>query len=508
MNKFSKIPTFLDLDLYPELLEGVDIDLAIKNSLLFTSINGEIYAILKEDKLLDGLNFYSKLDLSLPLAFLDKDSYERLYHRFLEIKTDKDLASTIESEEEEEYIDEEASLAEFLRTSSDILTSEESAPVIKLVNSLFYQAVKKHASDIHIETHENRGVVRYRIDGVLIKHLDLDKNIVGLVISRIKVISNLDISEKRVPQDGRTQVKIAGKSLDIRVSVLPTYHGERVVMRILMESADIPTLEELGFEERMTEHFKRLLKHSHGMILVTGPTGSGKSTTLHSFLQIVASPEKNVITIEDPVEYKADNINQIQVNPKTGLTFASGLRSILRQDPDIVMVGEIRDKETAEIAIQAALTGHLMLSTLHTNNTTAAITRLIDMGIEEFLISSSLLGVLAQRLVRKLCPYCKERSFIPEAIAKEFDLPLNASIYKEKGCKKCNFTGYIGRQAVGELFLMDDEVKAMLKKGLSDFEIREAMQRKGMRLISDKLKDLLLKGVTSLNEVIRIGLKD
>ncbi len=508
MNSLSKIPTFQDLDLYPELLEGVDIDLAIKNSLLFTSIDGEIYAILNKEKILDSLNFYSKLDLNLPLAFLDKDSYERLYHRFLEIKTDKDLASTIESEEEEEYIDEEASLAEFLRTSSDILTSEESAPIIKLVNSLFYQAVKKHASDIHIETHENKGVVRYRIDGVLVKHLDLDKNIVGLVISRIKVISNLDISEKRIPQDGRTQVKIAKKSLDIRVSVLPTYHGERVVMRILMESADIPTLEELGFEENMTNHFKQLLKHSHGMILVTGPTGSGKSTTLHSFLQIVASPEKNVITIEDPVEYKADNINQIQVNPKTGLTFASGLRSILRQDPDIVMVGEIRDKETAEIAIQAALTGHLMLSTLHTNNTTAAITRLIDMGIEEFLISSSLLGVLAQRLVRKLCPYCKEEDSIPKSLALEFDLPQNAPIFKEKGCKKCNFTGYIGRQAVGELFLMDDEVKAMLKKGLSDFEIREAMQRKGMRLISDKLKDLLLKGVTSLNEVIRIGLKD
>ena len=508
MNKLANIPTFYDLDPYPELLEGVDIDLSIKNSLLFTSINGKVYAILNQEKLLDGLNFYSKLDLNLPLAFLDKDSYERLYHRFLEIKTDKDLASTIESEEEEEYIDEEASLAEFLRTSSDILTSEESAPIIKLVNSLFYQAVKKHASDIHIETHEDRGVVRYRIDGVLVKHIELDKNIVGLVISRIKVISNLDISEKRVPQDGRTQVKIAGKSLDIRVSVLPTYHGERVVMRILMESADIPTLEELGFEEGMTEHFKMLLKHSHGMILVTGPTGSGKSTTLHSFLQIVASPEKNVITIEDPVEYKADNINQIQVNPKTGLTFASGLRSILRQDPDIVMVGEIRDKETAEIAIQAALTGHLMLSTLHTNNTTAAITRLIDMGIEEFLISSSLLGVLAQRLVRKLCPYCKEPSTIPKEIAEEFDLPKDAPIFKENGCKKCNFTGYIGRQAVGELFLMDDDVKAMLKKGLSDFEIREAMQRKGMRLISDKLKDLLLDGTTSLNEVIRIGLKD
>jgi len=508
MNRLDTIPTFKEIDPYPELIERVDIDLAIKNSLLFTTLDGEVYAILKKENLIDSLNFLSKLDLDLPLAFLDKESYERLYHRFLEIKTDKELSSTIEKEEEEEYIDEEATLAEFLIPSSDILTSEESAPIIKLVNSLFYQAVKKQASDIHIETHEDRGVVRLRIDGVLIKHLDLDKNIVGLVISRIKVISNLDISEKRIPQDGRTQVKIAGKSLDIRVSILPTYHGERVVMRILMESADIPTLEELGFEDALTENFKRLLQHSHGMILVTGPTGSGKSTTLHSFLQIVTTPEKNIITIEDPVEYKADNINQIQVNTKTGLTFASGLRSILIQDPDVVMVGEIRDKETAQIAIQAALTGHLMLSTLHTNNTTAAITRLIDMGIEEFLISSSLLGVLAQRLVRKLCNHCKESTTIPKAIAKEFDLPSNAPIYKEKGCTKCNFTGYMGRAAVGELFLMDDDVKAMLKEGLSDFEIREAMQRRGMRLISDKLKVLLLDGTTSLNEVIRIGLKD
>ena len=351
-------------------------------------------------------------------------------------------------------------------------------------------------------------MVRFRIDGVLVKHVDLDKNIIALVISRIKVISNLDISEKRIPQDGRTQVKIAGKDLDIRVSVLPTYYGERVVMRILMESSEIPTLERLGFTKNLQNEFEKLLEHSHGMILVTGPTGSGKSTTLHTFLQKVATPDKNIITVEDPVEYKADNINQIQVNVKTGLTFSSGLRSILRQDPDIVMVGEIRDKETAEIAIQAALTGHLMLSTLHTNNTAAAITRLVDMGVDDFLISSSLLGVLAQRLVRKLCPECKKPAALPADIKEEFHISDDSGVYEAVGCPKCNFTGFAGRRAVGELLIMDDEVKMMLKNKMTDFEIREAMRNKGMKLIGEQLLELLLAGETSLKEVIRVGLKD
>ncbi len=506
--QLNNIPEFFDLDLFPEMVEGVDLDLAVKNSLLFTKIDNKIYTIIDKEHLSDSFNYLSKIDVDFPIATLDKDSYDRLYHRFLEIKTDNELSSTINEESESELLEEDISLAEFLQTSSDILTSEESAPIIKFVNSLFYQAIKKGASDIHIEMHEHRGVVRFRIDGVLIKHVDLDKNIIALVVSRIKVISNLDISEKRIPQDGRTQVKIAGKGLDVRVSVLPTYYGERVVMRILMESSHIPTLENLGFKEDLTHHFKKLLDHAHGMILVTGPTGSGKSTTLHTFLQLVATPDKNIITVEDPVEYKADNINQIQVNTKTGLTFASGLRSILRQDPDIVMVGEIRDKETAEIAIQAALTGHLMLSTLHTNNAAAAITRLVEMGIDDFLITSSLLGVLAQRLVRKLCPECKERDSLPKEIADEFHIPQDSVIYKEKGCKACNFTGYQGRHAVGELLLMDDEVKMMLKNQMTDFEIREKMRQKGMRTISEKLLELLLSGETSLKEVIRVGLKD
>ena len=508
MAGIGNIKELRDLDLFPLSVEGVDSELAYKNHLLFTEIDGVPHTILHPEHLSDGFNLLSKLHLDYELAFLDPDSYDRLYHRVLEQKTDRELSKSFEEEESELLEDEEElNLAEFLKTSSDILTSEESAPIIKFVNSLFYQAIKKGASDIHIEPHEKRGVVRFRIDGVLVKHIELDVKIISLVVSRIKVISNLDISEKRVPQDGRTQVKIAKKNLDIRVSVLPTYYGERVVMRILMESEHIPTLQNLGFSKELTYDFEKLLEHSHGMILVTGPTGSGKSTTLHTFLQTVATDDKNIITIEDPVEYKADNINQIQVNTKTGLTFASGLRSILRQDPDIVMVGEIRDKETAEIAIQAALTGHLMLSTLHTNNTAAALTRLMDMGVDEFLITSSLLGVLSQRLTRKLCPSCKKEALIPTDIQEEFGLDSQV-VYDANGCKECNYTGYSGRVAVGELLVMNDDIKKMLKEGMSDFEIREAMRDRGMKLIHEQLLELYTSGVTSLKEIIRVGLKD
>jgi general secretion pathway protein E len=274
-----------------------------------------------------------------------------------------------------------------------------------------------------------------------------------------------------------------------------------------MESETIPTLQNLGFSKSLTKSYEDLLEHSHGMILVTGPTGSGKSTTLHTFLQRVATNDKNIITVEDPVEYKADNINQIQVDSRKGLTFSVGLRSILRQDPDIIMVGEIRDRETAEIAVQAALTGHLMLSTLHTNNTAAAITRLIDMGVDEFLISSALLGVLSQRLVRKLCIKCKKESSIPTHIKTEFKLK-DQVVYEGVGCQECNYTGYSGRRAVGELLIMSDEVKMMFKKGMSDYEIRESMKQRGMKLISDQLLEIYLSGETSFKEIIRVGLKD
>jgi len=492
-------------------LENFDIEKGIKYYLLPGEIEGKKYFFTLKEHLIDAMNFYSKISIPLEVALTDKDSFERLLNQFLEVKTQKDLQDSSLEE-----IEEELSLDDFLKTGLDILSSENSAPVIKFVNSMFYQAIKKNASDIHIEIHELFGLIRFRIDGVLITQSKLPKKITELVINRIKVISNLDISEKRIPQDGRTQIKISKKTTDIRVSIIPTYFGEKAVLRLLMESEDIPSLKELGFNETVTNGFKELLEHSYGMILVTGPTGSGKSTTLHSFLQTIASPEKNIITVEDPVEYKADNINQIQVNPKVGLDFARALRSILRQDPDIVMVGEIRDKETATIAIQAALTGHLMLSTLHTNNASATITRLMDMGIEPFLIASSLIGVLSQRLIRVLCD-CKEEDTSKESY-EEIEKVIHKfpnlkkykiqKLYKPKGCPKCNFTGYKKRRAIGELFIMNDSVKELIAKGTNDIELKNEMIKNGMKTLKENILELLIDGETSLKEAIRVGLKD
>jgi len=500
------IPRLERVDLEPLWLEEIDHRLAMKNHLLFAKHEGQEIALIHPQHQADALNHLARLGLDLPLYQADEESFERLRNKFLELQTSSEFEQM--EAPSEELIEAEADLLEFIQSAQDLLSGEASAPVIKLVNSLFFQAIKKGASDIHIESHERRGEVRLRIDGALKKHIDLDRRVTNLVINRIKVISNLDISEKRLPQDGRTQISISGKTLDVRVSVLPTYHGERVVMRILMQSEHIPTLEDLGFDPEVTRQFYRLLTHSHGMILVTGPTGSGKSTTLHSFLQYIASPDKNIITIEDPVEYNAENVNQIQVNEKVGLTFASGLRSILRQDPDVVMVGEIRDQETAQIAIQAALTGHLMLSTLHTNDATSSLTRLMDMGIKHYLLSSTLLGVLAQRLTRKLCPHCKAPVSLDPELMREARLDPAGDYYRAVGCPECDFTGYRGRQAVGELFVIDDAVKMMIDKGLNDHEIREKMKQAGMRTISDRLRELLQGGVTSYEEALRVGLMD
>jgi len=493
-------------NLFPYEHEGYET--ALKNQTLFSKIDDEIVILITQEFLTISFDYLSKYDYEYKIIFLDEMSFERLYTRFIEIKTDKEMTQ-IQQEQEDASGDEgdDFSVAEFLKNSSDILTSEESAPIIKFVNSLFYQAIKKKSSDIHVEMHEFKGEVRYRVDGVLFKHIELDKNIMALVISRIKVISNLDISEKRIPQDGRTQIKVSGKSLDIRVSILPTFYGERVVMRILMQSEDIPSLQELGFDETITQKLETLVSNSYGMILVTGPTGSGKSTTLHALLQQVVDSEKNIITIEDPVEYKSDNINQIQVNSKVGLTFASGLRSILRQDPDIVMLGEIRDTETASISVQAALTGHLLFSTLHTNRAPAAISRLIDMGVERFLLSSSLLGVLAQRLVRKLCEYCKEEDILGEKFVDEFGVASDTVIFKACGCKECNFTGYSGRVAIGELFIVDDIIQNNLHHEIDDNTMMQLAIDNGMIPLSVQIKEMLINGTTSLDEAVRIGIK-
>lgn len=480
--------------------------IALKNYVLFTQLNNKVVIAISKEYMSVSLDYLSKFEYEYEVVFLNDISFEKLYNKFLEIKTDKEMSEIQQEQEDATLEDEDFSVSEFLKVGSDILTSEESAPIIKFVNSLFYQAIKKKSSDIHIEMHEFKAEVRYRVDGVLTKHIELDKNIMSLVISRIKVISNLDISEKRIPQDGRTQIKIAGKTLDIRVSILPTFYGERVVMRILMQSEDILSIQELGFPSYITNELEKVLQNSYGMVLVTGPTGSGKSTTLHSLLHQVVSEEKNIITVEDPVEYKSNEFSQIQVNTKVGLTFASGLRSILRQDPDIIMVGEIRDSETASIAVQSALTGHLLFSTLHTNRAPAAITRLIDMGIEKFLISSSLLAVLAQRLVRRLCDDCKCED---ESLAshKLFGLSPDKKIYKAKGCKHCNFTGYTHRVAIGELFIINEEIQEYLKTDVDDNTLMRLALKNGMIPLDKQLKLMLENGDTSVDEAVRIGIK-
>ncbi len=490
-----------------EVLEYDNYETALKSFVLFTKIDDEDVIAITSQYMSISFDYLSKYDLELKIVLLNELSFDKLYNKFIETKTDRQMSDITQTTEDAIVDEDDISISEFLKTSSDIMTSEESAPIIKFVNSLFYQAVKKKSSDIHIELHEFKGEVRYRVDGVLAKHIELDKNIMALVVSRIKVISNLDISEKRIPQDGRTAIKIAGKVLDIRVSILPTFYGERVVMRILMQSDDIPSLQNLGISSEITSKLAQLTQSSYGMILVTGPTGSGKSTTLHALLQTIESPEKNIITVENPVEYKSDNINQIQVNEKVGLTFASGLRSILRQDPDIIMIGEIRDNETASISIQAALTGHLIFSTLHTNRAPASITRLIDMGVERFLIASSVLGVLAQRLVRKLCDNCKLEDEVAEHHLSEFGLPLNLKVYKAQGCKICNHSGYIGRVAIAELFIIDDKIKSLLQQEVNDEQIMQQAILNGMITLNTQIKDMIKNGNTSLDEAIRVGIK-
>ncbi|MGM0519370.1 MAG: GspE/PulE family protein [Campylobacterota bacterium] len=490
-----------DMSLKPLEVEGYE--LAFKNFVLF-SIYDEDEVICLNDNYLDvSFDYLSKNSFEQKVIFLTEKSFEALYNKYLESKADKEIMPL--EDDNFETSEEEFDVADFLKTSSDILTSEESAPVIKFVNSLFYQAMKKRASDIHIELHEFKGEVRFRVDGVLAKHIELDKKIMNLVVSRLKVMSNIDISETRIPQDGRISIKLSGKTLDIRVSVLPTFYGERVVMRILMQSEDIPKLEELGFDENVISKIEKHITQTYGMILVTGPTGSGKSTTLHSVLQKIVNPQTNIITVEDPVEYKSDEINQIQVNEKVGLSFASGLRSILRQDPDVIMVGEIRDKQTAEISVQSALTGHLVLSTLHTNSAPSAITRLIDMDVEKFLISSAVLGVLAQRLVRVLCPTCKEEDKVGEFYESKYNIK-DEIIYKAKGCEKCDYSGYLSRKAVGEFFEVTDKIKMALKDDIDDKTLSEIAQNEGMIKLKEKLKTMVIKGQTSLEEAIRVGL--
>ena len=381
-------------------------------------------------------------------------------------------------------------------------TQEEAAPIVKLVNVVLTSAVSQRASDIHIEPEAKQVRVRFRIDGVLHEETTMPSYMIGPIASRVKVLSGMDIAESRLPQDGRFEFSSMGRSIDLRVSSFPSAYGEKIVLRILDKSAMIYKLSQIGFSEDNLEKFRKTIQKPHGIILVTGPTGSGKTTTLYSMLTELNSSELNIMTVEDPIEYEMDGITQAQVNVKAGLTFASALRSILRQDPDVILIGEIRDLETAEISIQSSLTGHLVFSTLHTNDAAGALTRLLDMGVEPFLISSSVEAILAQRLVRLICKKCKKEHPAPEMLAAKF--PEIRKIHKGEGCKVCKNTGYKGRTGVFELLLVDEEIRKMITDKKSAQEIKKYAVLKGMRTLYEDGMIKVAQGLTSLDEIMRV----
>ncbi len=403
-----------------------------------------------------------------------------------------------------------SSLVNEIVDRGDLLESEDDAPIIQLVNSIIVEAVREQASDIHIEPFERDIVVRFRVDGILHTILRPPKPVQASLMSRIKVMAGLNIAEKRLPQDGGMRVQVGERDLDVRISVLPISHGERIVMRLLRQDSHLAGFNELGLSNQQSQWLQRRLSRNHGIILVTGPTGSGKSTTLYTALTSINTPDKNIITVEDPIEYSLSGVGQIQVNPKIGLNFANALRSILRQDPDIIMIGEIRDQETAEIAIQASLTGHLVFSTLHTNDSVGSIIRLIDMAVEPFLIGSSLEAVIAQRLVRKLCPHCKELYIPSPEIMRRIGLSEiengepEPRLYRAGGCKHCMQSGYRGRTAIFEMLSISSSIRGLIEQRAPEVQIKKQACLEGIKLLREAGLAKTRAGITSLEETLRV----
>lgn len=427
-------------------------------------------------------------------------------HAAINLLFDQSSEDTEKMVQDLEASDLEGSVRE-LDELEDLLDVSHDAPVIRLVNMILTQALRRDASDIHIEPYEKEVKVRLRIDGILYGILSLPKRFYAHIVSRVKIMASLDIAEKRLPQDGRMKIKVADKTVDVRVSVIPMAFGERIVLRLLDKGVSLLGLEDMGLPAGKLDEFGRLISASSGILLVTGPTGSGKTTTLYAALNRVNSMEKNILTIEDPIEYELKGVGQIQVNTKTGLTFARGLRSVLRHDPDIIMVGEIRDLETVEIAVQASLTGHLVFSTLHTNDAAGALTRLVDMGVEPFLIASSLLGVVAQRLVRRICPDCREPYTPDAAVLSEVGLDPDHVLWKGRGCPACMESGYRGRTGIFEILMMDNGVRQLLTSGSDSVTIKEAALAKGMTTLFQDGLAKVREGVTTLSEVMRVTQK-
>jgi general secretion pathway protein E len=508
LSEFYGIPhvnAISEREIDPELIKLIPISFAKKFKLIPVKRgDGKIIVVFAPPLDLYALDevrslFGCEVEPFLTLGHVVIDCINRVYERGTEMRDEIENGAMGITESE-------------FQEPKDLLEAEDEAPIIKFVNSLLFQSVKEKASDIHIECFEKDVVVRFRKDGMLHKITSVPKRLQSSIISRVKIMAELDIAEKRKPQDGRIRVKIAGRDVDVRISAVPTSHGESVVMRLLDRSTVLLELEELGFEGKKLDTVNSLIHRPHGIILVTGPTGSGKTTTLYAALERINSPDKKIITIEDPIEYQIQGINQIQVNPKVNLTFANGLRSVLRQDPDVILVGEIRDRETADIAIHASLTGHLVFSTLHTNDSASAITRLIDMGIEPFLVASSLIAVVAQRLIRFLCHSCKEPYTPLEDELRRIDVDRDelpkGRLYRAKGCNECLGTGYSGRGGIFETLLIDDEIRGHTLSTTDSTTIKKKAIENGMSTLRMDGAGKILKGLTSIDEVMRVTEED
>ncbi|MGO1368249.1 GspE/PulE family protein [Senegalia sp. (in: firmicutes)] len=490
-----------DLEKYfidPDVVNLVSETLARKYILIPIKKNRGSLTVAMADPLnlfaIDDVKIATGLDVT-PVISIRKDILDSIEQYFGKKSAEK----AIEDLKDQYNIELDSNL------DDELLNEINNAPVVRLVNSFIKQAISAKASDIHIEPYEDRIRIRFRIDATLQEIMSPSKNTHSAITTRIKIISKMDIAERRLPQDGRVEMNIDGRSIDLRVSSLPTVYGEKIVIRILDRTSTIMTKKSLGFTENNLNRFNNLLSYPNGILLVTGPTGSGKTTTLYAALQELNSIGKNIITLEDPVEYRLDGINQVQINPKSGLTFSSGLRSILRQDPDIIMVGEIRDEETARLAIRAAITGHLVISTMHTNDAASTVSRLVDMGIEPYLVASSVMGVVAQRLVRKICDSCKTE-YISEK--KEEDI-LNIyepiKLYKGKGCSKCYNTGYKGRTSIHEVLEVDKNMRQNINNNNSIDDLKELAKANGMTSLYENNKDLVVKGITSINELLKVS---
>jgi len=473
-------------------------EFARSNGILVREIEGDL--VLSPDASRSAVTEVSRINSKFStVTRVDKEDFDKMLSS---LYSGRKNSSESVMEDIKDFVDMESAAAD-LEDTSDLLDSEDDAPIIRLLNAILAESLKENASDIHIEPYEKESLVRFRLDGVLSTVLKPSSQITPLLISRIKVMSKLDIAEKRLPQDGRMTVKLGGRSIDLRISTMPSSHGERVVMRLLDKDAGKLQVDDLGMPSETSAQLDDLIRRPHGIILVTGPTGSGKTTTLYAGLQQMDRQGRNIMTVEDPVEYDLPGISQTQINLRAGMTFARGLKAILRQDPDVILIGEIRDGETAEIATQSSLTGHLVLSTLHTNTAAGAITRLQDLGVDSFLLASTIRGILSQRLLRKLCLHCKRPSEPNEFNRGLLKLKPGQKVFEANGCEKCNSTGYAGRQALFELVTVDSSLQTLIHENAGEIEL-EAKIREQVPSIREAGFGLVRDGLTAIEEVLRV----